>query len=138
MTSTDEDAVENAVRTLSEAAGRYLDALYYGDTEMFSVVMHPRARLFSVTEGSLVEMDLPGYLDLVRSRPSPASRQDVRQDEVLSIEVASSTTAHVRVRNSYPPKRFTDDLTFIYTDGQWRIIAKVWHYVLADPGRQER
>lgn len=137
MISTNEHAVESVIQTLSNAVGCYFDALYHGDIEKFSLVMHPRARLFSATGGSLVELDLPEYLDLVRGRPSPASRQDLRQDEVLSIEVASSTTAHVRVRNSYPPKNFTDDLTFVHIDGQWRLIAKVWHYELAEPATYE-
>lgn len=28
------------------------------------------------------------------------------------------------------PKRFTDELTLVRTDGGWKIVSKVWHYVL--------
>jgi hypothetical protein len=89
-------------------------------------------RLFSATDTPIVELDLPTYMDIVRKRPSPASRKDPRHDRVLSIEIASPTTAHVRVQDAVLPKMFTDDLTFLRVDGRWRIVSKVWHYVLAD------
>ena len=70
------------------------------------------------------------YLELVKNRPSSASRGDPRYDQVIEVTVASPTTAHARVRCAYLPKLFTDDLTFVRHHGSWRIIAKVWHYDL--------
>ena len=122
------------VDELIEAVHWYFDALYEGDPELFAKVMHPRVRLFSATDKPMVELDLPTYMDIVRNRPSPASRNDPRHDRVLSIEVATPTTAHVRVQDAVLPKMFTDDLTFLRVDGQWKIVSKVWHYVLAEPG----
>jgi putative lumazine-binding protein len=120
----------HAVDELLEAVHSYFDALYNGDTDLFSRVMHARVRLFSATDRPMVEMDLPVYLELVRNRPSPASRKDPRHDRILSIEIASPTTAHVRVQDAVLPKLFTDDLTFLRVDGEWKIVSKVWHYVL--------
>jgi hypothetical protein len=77
-------------------------------------------------------LDLPTYLEVVKNRPSPASRQDPRSDRILALEVPTPTTAHARVQCAYLPKRFTDDLTFVRSDGCWKIIAKVWHYDLGD------
>jgi hypothetical protein len=124
------------VDDLIEAIHWYFDALYNGDTELFEKVMHPRVRLFSATDTPIVDLDLPTYMDIVRNRPSPASRNDPRHDRVLSIEVATPTTAHVRVQDAVLPKMFTDDLTLLRVDGRWRIVSKVWHYVLAEPARQ--
>jgi hypothetical protein len=121
------------VDELIEAVHWYFDALYEGDTNLFEKVMHPRVRLFSATDTPIVELDLPTYLDIVRNRPSPASRNDPRHDRVLSIEVATPTTAHVRVQDAVLPKTFTDDLTFLRVDGRWRIVSKVWHYAPAQP-----
>ena len=106
----------------------YFDGLYDGDTEKLSRVYHERVRLFCPTDAELVELDLPSYLELVKNRPSPASRQDERFDRVLEVSVPTPMTAHARVQCAYLPKRFTDDLTLVWTDGGWRIIAKVWHY----------
>lgn len=109
----------------------YLDALYHGDMALFRNVFHPEARLFSVTGGQLTALSLEQYMDIVKGRPSPASRQDERRDEIVSLVEASPTTAHARLKNAYFPKRFTDELTFIKIDGAWRIIAKVWHFEIA-------
>ena len=67
-------------------------------------------------------------MDLVAGRPSPEKKGDVRQDEIVSITIASPTTAHARVKDIYLPKRFVDDLTFVLIDGRWQIVSKVWHF----------
>ena len=127
MTS-EEGATTGAAQLLAAVQG-YLDALYNGDAELFAEVMHPKVRLYCPTPDPPLEMDLNGYLDLVRGRPSPAQRKDPRLDGVLSIGIASPTTAHVRVQDAYLPRFFTDDLTFIrLAGGPWQIISKVWHF----------
>jgi hypothetical protein len=106
----------------------YFEALYQGDVAKFREVLHPQVRLFSATDGVLVNLDLETYMAMVAGRPSPASRKDPRDEGVLSIEVASPTTAHARVKDMYVPKRFINELSFIKIDGRWQIIAKVWHF----------
>lgn len=115
------EGVRSAVRT-------YLDALYCGDVDGFRSVFHPRAQLYSATEGKLVNLTLDAYMDLVSGRPSPEEKGDIRQDEIVSIVAASPTTAHARLKNVYLPKRFVDDLTFVLIDGRWQIVSKVWHF----------
>ncbi len=115
---------------LLKAVRSYFDALYFGDAALFEKVIHPHVRLFSATDSPMLELDLPAYLEIVRNRPSPASKGDPRLDRVLSVEIASPTTAHVRVEDAVLPKRFTDELTFVRLDAEWRIVSKVWHYVL--------
>lgn len=121
---TDNSAAEG----IHAAVQAYLDALYFGDVEGFRSVFHPRAQLYSATEGKLVNLDVDAYLDLVANRPSPEGKGDVRQDEILSITVSSPTTAHARVKDVYLPKRFVDELTFVLIDGKWQIVAKAWHF----------
>ncbi len=106
----------------------YFDALYHGDVAAFRRVLHPQARLFSAADGSLVNLDVETYMGMVASRPSSASRHDPRADEIVSVTVASPTTAHARVKDMYLPKRFVNELTFVKIDGRWQIIAKVWHF----------
>lgn len=114
--------------SLHQAVQTYLDGLFFGDIEKFRSVFHPRAQLYSATEGRLVNLDLDAYLDLVANRPSPEKKGDIRQDEIISISIGSPTTAHVRLKDVYLPKRFTDDLTFVLIEGDWRIVSKVWHF----------
>jgi len=115
-------------RALLATLDDYFDGIYDGDVDKLGRVLHDRVRLFCPTDVDLVELDLSAYLEVVKNRPSPASRGDDRYDEVLALEIASPTTAHARVRCAYLPKRFTDDLTFVRDGERWRIIAKVWHY----------
>ena len=122
MTPTDAPAA------LLEVLQDYFDGLYDGDVEKLTRIYHERVRLYCPTDPELVELDLPMYLELVKNRPSPASRQDERFDHVLEVSVPTPTTAHARVQCAYLPKRFTDDLTFVRTPDGWKIIAKVWHY----------
>ncbi|MGE0241426.1 MAG: nuclear transport factor 2 family protein [Parvibaculaceae bacterium] len=120
-----------STKDLQAVVQSYLDALYHGDVELFRKVFHPQARLFSATGGTLTALDLDQYMEIVKGRPSPAARRDPRQDEVVSLVRASPTTAHARLRNAYLPKHFTDDLTLVHIDSDWRIIAKVWHFDIA-------
>jgi hypothetical protein len=109
---------------------KYFDALYNGDADSFAEVFHPAARLFCGTGGTLLTMDVPQYLDLVRGRASPASRADRRADAIISLEMPTPTTAHVRVKELLLPKYFTDELTLVLVDQRWRVVSKVWHFEL--------
>ena len=120
--------MEDPTAAVRRVLDDYFDGLYDGDTEKLSRVYHDRVRLFCPTDPELVELDLPTYLELVKNRPSPASRGDERFDRVLEVSVPTPTTAHARVNCAYLPKRFTDELTLVRTDRGWEIIAKVWHY----------
>lgn len=115
---------------ITKVISQYFDALYFGDPDAFKQIMHPTIRLYCATDGELICMDLAEYLQLVQGRPSPASRQDKRYDQIVSIEIPSPTTAHVRVRDAYLPKRFIDELTLVKIDKRWWIVSKVWHYEL--------
>jgi Putative lumazine-binding len=75
-------------------------------------------------------MSLEEYLVLVAGRQSPEARGDRRADEILNISIPSATTAHARVREIFLPKNFTDELTFVRADNQWKIVSKVWHFDL--------
>ncbi|WP_379062703.1 nuclear transport factor 2 family protein [Mesorhizobium sp. UC22_110] len=123
------DMIDDPVReNVLAAAQSYLDAMYFGNVEGFRSVFHPQAQLYSTTEGKLVNLNVETYLDMVANRPSPEKKGDRRQDEIVSISIASPTTAHVRVKDVYLPKRFIDDLTFVLLDGKWQIVSKVWHF----------
>lgn len=120
--------MEDQAAAVGSVLRDYFDGLYDGDTAKLGRIYHERVRLYCATDPELVELDLPTYLELVKNRPSPASRGDERFDRIVEVSVPTPTTAHARVECAYLPKRFTDELTLIRVDGQWKIVAKVWHY----------
>lgn len=106
----------------------YFDALYHGSVEGFRAVFHPQAQLFSSEGGVTAALDLDSYMQRVAGRAAPASRNDKRFDEVISLTIASPTTTHVRVRDALAPNRFVDELLLVkYPDG-WKIVCKAWAF----------
>ena len=69
---------------------------------------------------------------LVSSRPDGAwGRAGLHTgDQIVSIEFAGPVTALARVNCSIGERFFTDLLSFVFVDGRWQIIAKVFHYDL--------
>jgi Putative lumazine-binding len=107
----------------------YFDGLYHSDTQRLRQVFHPMAQYVCATDGTLLYRDMKTYFPIVDARPSPASRQEIRRDEILSVEFAGPVTARVALRCGIGPRLFTDFLTLIQLDGRWQVISKVFHYV---------
>lgn len=104
----------------------YFDALYHSDAGLMQQVMHPACVYATADEAPAVVRSVPEYLEVLRHRHSPASRGEVRADQVLAIDLAGENTAVARVRCSIGERNFTDYLSLIRVEGQWRIIAKVF------------
>lgn len=117
---TDKAAVEQLIHA-------YFDALYAGDVAKFREVFHPACRLFTVADGKVVTFDYEPYMARVAGRPSGASRNDPRKDEIVSIDVASPTTAYARVHDVYMPSHFVNELVFLKEGQRWWIVVKAWH-----------
>ncbi|MGH6640236.1 MAG: nuclear transport factor 2 family protein [Polaromonas sp.] len=112
------------------ALQNYFDGLYESNTAKLAQVFHSRAQYVCATEEPLRLLSMPEYFPIVDQRPAPASRNEPRQDRILSIEFAGPVTAFTRVECAIGPKFFTDFLTLILVEGRWQIIAKVFHYDL--------
>jgi len=126
--------MSDTVTDIHAALIRYFDALYTGRADWFAELFHPDGLLYCATDGT--RLTVARYLEIVAGRASPESRGDPRRDEVLSIQIASPTTVHTRVREIFLPRLFTDELTFVPVDGRWRIMSKIWHFEpAADPRR---
>lgn len=125
---TSQSQDEAAVRKLAQT---YFDALYDGRVDLFEAIFHPAAMLYCFTEAQPVIMTTEQYFQLVDGRASPASRGDPRFDEIVSLEIPTPATAHLRVRDAYLPKRFTDELGLVKTAGEWRIVSKIWHFTIS-------
>jgi hypothetical protein len=115
---------------ISETLGRYFDGLYNSDAALLGRVFHPLAIYACASEGSLTHLTMDAYLPIVAARPSPASRAEIRRDAILSIGFAGPVTASARVTCAIGDRHFTDLLSLVKLDGEWRIIAKVFHFDL--------
>lgn len=106
----------------------YFDGLYHSDTQRLAQVFHPKAQYVCVTDGTLLYRDMAEYFPVVDARPSPASRGEVRRDEIVSVDFAGPVTARAVLHCAIGTRLFTDYLTLIQLDGRWQVISKVFHY----------
>jgi hypothetical protein len=113
---------------VSTALKPYFDGLYESDTRKLAQIFHPRAVYACATGGELLRLDMDEYFKVVEKRPSPASRNELRRDAIVSIQFAGPVTAFVHANCAIGPRYFTDFLTLVQVDGRWQIIAKVFHY----------
>jgi len=117
--TNEREAIEEAVQT-------YLDGLYEGDTQKLASVFHETSALTGDIDGKLTIVPRDQWLDAVRNRPSPKSKNQARHDEILQIDIAGPTTAFVKVKCALPPRFFTDYLSFLKIDGRWQVAQKIY------------
>lgn len=121
--------MDDDYRAIAAVMTDYFDGLYYSDTDRLARVFHPLAQYVCATDGSLLYRTMGEYFPIVAARPSPASRGEVRQDRILSIEFAGPVTARAVLNCAMGDRFFTDWLTLVRLDGRWQVISKVFHYV---------
>ena len=113
---------------LLKAIGQYLDMIYYCDVEKLDTIFHPASSLFDADEGKIFVDPIANFRHDVANRPSPASVNQKREEEIILIDYLSSLSAMVKLRLRAHDKIFVDHLSFVKDDSQeWKIVAKVWH-----------
>lgn len=124
--------MSNAYAELAQAMELYFDGFYEGDVETLKKVFHPDCHLISGTGGSLANDPMEAVYARVRGRAKPSVAGQARYDRILSIDLAGPETALVTCRIALEPKLYTDYLNFVKLDGTWRIVSKVYTWVLVE------
>lgn len=107
---------------------RYFDGLYASDAAALAAIFHPQAHYVCAVDGDFIYRTMNEYLPIVAKRESPASRNEARRDRIVSIEFAGPAAAVARVNCAIGERFFTDILTLVRENGEWRIVSKVFHY----------
>lgn len=121
-------ATQGDFQDVADVLAVYFDGLHFADSTRLAQVFHPQAQYACVTDGTLLYRDMATYFPVVFSRVSPASKGEVRRDEIVSIEFAGPVTARAMLHCAIGTRFFTDFLTLIKLDGRWQILSKVFHY----------
>lgn len=119
MTRTDQ--LFDAIRT-------YFDAIYFCDVDKLDAVFHSSSTLFDADNGEIFVDPIKSFRADVANRPSPASFNQKRYDEIITIDWLSPLSAVVKLRLRSRTSIFVDHLNFVW-DAQrgWQIVAKIWH-----------
>lgn len=113
-------AEEAAVRA---AVQHYLIAHATGDGSHHEMVFHPEAKLFWVRDGALNTRTSAEYI--AGSPGKPADDEDQRHREITLVDVTGDA-AVAKVVLDYPNATFTDYMSLLKIDGEWRIVNKTF------------
>lgn len=114
-------------KSLLLAIENYLDVIYYCDADLLDKVFHKNSSLFDVDDGSLLVDPIASFRQDVATRPSPASKNQKREEEIVMIDWLSSKAATVKLRLRAHDNIFVDHLCFVDGEDGWVIVSKVWH-----------
>ncbi|MEO9873381.1 MAG: nuclear transport factor 2 family protein [Anderseniella sp.] len=107
----------------------YFDGLYHADTTRLAKVFHPDARYVNMIEGDYMNKSLDEYFAMVDRRTPPASRGEVRDDRIFSIQFGGTRMAFVRASMTMMDRQYLDFLTLTHDQHGWRIMTKIFTYV---------
>jgi hypothetical protein len=114
--------------SLLGAVERYFDLMFDSDVSRFDQVFAPSAQLHGLRDGNLRLLPAQDYKNALASGPSPKSKNAPRQQEVLFIDLASTTQAVVKVRVRIDTVQYLDYLSYhCLNNDVWLITAKSFH-----------
>ncbi|MFD0323914.1 nuclear transport factor 2 family protein [Lysobacter gummosus] len=103
----------------------YFDAAYDMDAEQFQTIFHPSSAVTRIgDDGEVGVMPIETWLSGVRNATAPRKLGLERKDEVVAVDV-SDDLALVKLKLQMPPRYFTDLLSCLKVQGNWKIVQKV-------------
>jgi hypothetical protein len=108
----------------------YFDGCYEGSFEKIDRVFHAAAHIYGhKADGTLQDWPRDDFVGRVGS-PRPVDRPSFpKEEEIISVDFTGDTTAVAKVRFRLGTTMFTDILCFIFIDGKWSVISKLFHGV---------
>ncbi|CAB3743594.1 nuclear transport factor 2 family protein [Paraburkholderia rhynchosiae] len=105
----------------------YFDGMHLGDTKLLRMAFHPHAYLFGYYQGPFSRFSLEEWMEEVESTPKPAESGEAFDMRIVSTDV-TGRVAMTKVVVLYEGLRFTDYLTLIKFEDDWKIINKAYHH----------
>ena len=121
MPARAENAEEAAVRATIE---NYFRGHATGDGEYFKRAFHTDAKLFWIRDGKLSTRTSAEYI-AGASGKAPADEAQ-RKRRIESVDITGNA-AIVKVTLDYPAVRFTDYMSMLKIDGEWKIVNKTFY-----------
>lgn len=120
LTTQAQSAEEAAARLPLE---NYMKGHATGDSEYIRKAFHPDAKVFSNREGKLQQLTAAEFAG--RFNGKPADDEAKRKRWIESVKISGNAGFGVIVLD-YPTVKFTDYMSLIKVDGEWKIINKTF------------
>jgi hypothetical protein len=117
---TTTSAEEPAVRM---ALNAYLEGHATGQADAFRRAFNPEARMLYAKDGHLVKTEIAEYI--ARAPGKAAMDEDQRKRRIDFVDIVGDA-AIAKITLTYPEVTFTDYMTLLKIDGEWRIVSKVF------------
>ena len=121
-----------AIAEIEAVLQTYFDGLYEGDAAKLAAAFHPVSHLYCEKDGGVLDVPREQWLEMVRNRPSAASKGLPRDDRILMLDISGPETAFAKVACQLPPRYFTDYLVLNRTGEGWKIVSKVYRAEVRD------
>ena len=106
------------------AVNHYLAGHATGSPDEFRAAFHPKAMLYWNKDGAFAERTSADYIAGASGKPAPDEAQRRRAIESLDV---TGNAAMAKVVLDYPSVKFTDYLSLVKADGEWRIVNKIFN-----------
>jgi hypothetical protein len=115
------DADEDQVRAV---LNEYFAGHATGDGAHYKKIFHPNSKLYFIRDGKYSERTSAEYIAGASGRP--AADEAKRKRTIASIDIAGDA-ASAKLVLQYPDVKFTDYMSLLKVDGEWKIVAKTFH-----------
>jgi hypothetical protein len=105
------------------AVNHYLAGHATGSPAEFRAAFHPKAMLYWNRDGAFAERTSADYISGASGKP--AADEARRRRSIESLDVTGNA-AMAKVVLDYPSVKFTDYLSLVKADGEWKIVNKIF------------
>jgi len=106
------------------ALNAYLEGHATGQAEAFRRAFYSEARMLYARDGHFVKTEIADFIARAPGKPAEDEAQRKRTIDLIDI-VGDAAIAKLTL--VYPDVTFTDYMTLLKIDGEWRIVSKVFH-----------
>jgi hypothetical protein len=116
-----------------KALNAYFEAQATGQSEHFRRGMHADMRMSFVRDGKLVHRNLDEFVG-GNSSGKPFPDEAKRKRKIVMVDI-TGTAAVAKIELDYPDVFFTDYMSLLNVDGEWKIVDKIFDRA---PSRQAK
>ncbi len=120
------DSVTDEIEKIKETAMLYVNGVKYADTERIDKAFHKDWNMTGFyEEGDYRHFDRDQFMELIERNRQNATHFPRYEGGVVNIE-HTGKTAVAKIRLENERVIFTDYISLLKVDGQWKIIHKIW------------
>lgn len=116
-----QNSEEAAVR---QPLDNYIKGHETGQGEFFRKAFHPDAKLFAIRDGKYWQLTSEEFA--ARAAGKPAADEAQRKRTIESVDITGNA-AVAKIVLDYPQVKFTDYMSLLKIDGEWKIVNKTFH-----------